>query len=79
MSGQTRSNFEVGRFTQNWCLSDSVFDDEFNGGIFILVDGLELQKLPSTILSCVFLRCFWQFCDQKMTACHKIWPGHSKY
>ena len=31
-------------FKQNWCLSDSVFDGEFNGGIFIFVDGLELLQ-----------------------------------
>ena len=44
-SGQTRLNFEVGLFKENWCLSDSVFDGEFNGGIVIFVNGLELQKL----------------------------------
>ena len=44
-SGQTRSNFEVGLFKQNWYLSDSVFDGEFNDGIFIFVDGLEFPKI----------------------------------
>ena len=44
-SGQTRSNFEVGLFKQNWCLSDLVFDGEFNGGIFMFVDGLERPKI----------------------------------
>ena len=44
-SGQTRSNFEVGLFKQNWCLSDSVFNDEFNASTFIFVDGLELPKI----------------------------------
>ena len=32
-------------FKHNWCLSDSVFDGEFNGGIFIFVDDLELPKI----------------------------------
>ena len=40
-SSHTRSIFEVGLFKQNWCLIDSVFKGEFNGGIFIFVDGLE--------------------------------------
>ena len=44
-SGQIRSNFKVGLFKQNWCLSDSVFDGELNGGIFIFVGGLELPKI----------------------------------
>ena len=44
-SGQTRSNFDVGLFKQNWYLSDSVLNGEFNGGISIFVDGLELPKI----------------------------------
>ena len=44
-SGQIRSNFEVGLSKQNWYISDSVVNGEFNGGIFIFVDGLELPKI----------------------------------
>ena len=53
-SGQTRSNFEVGLFKQNWCLSDSVFDGEFNGGIFIFVNGVELPKIAIFFVICSF-------------------------
>ena len=53
-SGQSRSNFKVGHFKQNWCLSDSVFDGEFNGGIVIFVDGLELPKMQFKILMYMF-------------------------
>ena len=52
-SGQTRSHFEVDLFKQNWSLSASGFDSEFNNGIFIFVDCLELPKIAIKILSYV--------------------------
>ena len=58
-SDQTRSNFEVGLFKQNWCLSDSVFDGEFNGGIFIFVDGLELPKIAIQNFDVHVFAVFW--------------------
>ena len=48
-SGQIRSGFKVGLFKRNWCLSDSVFDGKFNGGIAIFVDGLELPTIAINI------------------------------
>ena len=65
--GQTRSNFEAGLIKQNWCLSDSVFDGKFNGGIFIFVDGSELPKIAHKkhLWYVVFAFLFWKFCDQK--------------
>ena len=54
------SNFVLSLFKYNWCLSDSVFDEELNGGI-IFVDGLELPKIAITILSyVVFAFFFWR-------------------
>ena len=70
-SGQIRSNFEVGLFKQHWCLSVSVFDGEFNGGIFIFVDGLELPKIVIRNDIYVF-HVFLRFGEQKLTDCFKI-------
>ena len=53
------SNFEVDLFKQNWYLSDSVFDGEFNGGIFIFVDGQERPKIAIKILMYTFFAVFW--------------------
>ena len=62
-SGQTRSNFEVSLlFKRNWRLSDLIFDGEFNGGIFIFLDGLELSKIAIKIfVICSFRGLFGNF------------------
>ena len=66
ISGKTRSNFEAGFFKQNCCLSDSVFDGEFNGGIFIFEDGLELAKISiKHFIICSFRVLFGNFVTKK--------------
>ena len=58
-SGQSRSNFEVGLLKQNWYLCHLVFDGEFNDGIFIFVDCLELPKIAIQNFD---KHCFRDFC-----------------
>ena len=65
-SGQTRSHFEVDLFKQNWSLSASGFDSEFNNGIFIFVHCLELPKIAIKILMHRFFAFFWAIWGPKI-------------